>query len=138
MAERTPMVKVDGYWQELPAGDTTAGASGGGGDYLVWAGFLTQTGTDAPTAVIAKNTLGGTVVWTYDGTGEFTGTLAGAFTANKTSRHDGWCLGVGDGSVFEAYRNDSDTIRIRTWNAVADTLTDGLLSSTYIEIRVWT
>lgn len=29
MAERTPMVKVDGYWRELPAGDTTAGASGG-------------------------------------------------------------------------------------------------------------
>ncbi len=29
MAERTPMVKVGGYWQELPAGDTTAG---GGGD----------------------------------------------------------------------------------------------------------
>lgn len=30
MAERTPMVKVDGYWRELPAGDTVAGASGGG------------------------------------------------------------------------------------------------------------
>lgn len=29
MAERTPMVKVDGYWRELPGGDTTAGASGG-------------------------------------------------------------------------------------------------------------
>ncbi len=29
MAERTPMVKVGGYWRELPAGDTTAGASGG-------------------------------------------------------------------------------------------------------------
>lgn len=46
MAERTPMVKVGGYWRELPAGDTTAGGGGSSArtvtaktaDYTVLAG----------------------------------------------------------------------------------------------------
>ncbi len=51
----------------------------------VYRALLTQTGTDAPVATVLENTLGGTVVWTRDDTGLYTGTLAGAFpSATKT------------------------------------------------------
>lgn len=74
-------------------GEVLAKASGDGGD-VEWidttggvkeyVALLTQTGTNAPVATVIKNTLGGTVVWTYDNVGRYTGTLASAFTENKT------------------------------------------------------
>jgi len=54
-------------------------------DYLVYTALITQTGTSAPTATVLKNTLGGTVVWSYNGVGDYTATLSGVFTANKTT-----------------------------------------------------
>lgn len=56
----------------------------GGSSYLVYTALLTQTGTDAPVATVLENTLGGTVVWTYDDVGFFIATLNGVFTENKT------------------------------------------------------
>lgn len=46
--------------------------------------LLSQSGTSAPTAEVLENTLGGTVVWSYDGVGSYLGTLTGAFPGNKT------------------------------------------------------
>jgi len=46
--------------------------------------LLTQTGTNAPVATVLENTLGGTVVWTRTGAGVYVGTLASAFTVEKT------------------------------------------------------
>lgn len=53
--------------------------------YLKWVGLLSQDGTpgNAPTAVVLENTLGGTIVWTYNAVGNYFGTLAGAFLVNK-------------------------------------------------------
>lgn len=48
----------------------------------IYVALLSQTGTDAPVATVLKNTLGGTIVWTYSNFGRYIGTLAGAFTAN--------------------------------------------------------
>lgn len=53
----------------------------------VYRALLTQTGTDAPTATVLENTLGGTVVWTYNSPGNYTATLAGAFPFTKTILH---------------------------------------------------
>ncbi len=50
----------------------------------VYIALLDQSGTDAPVATVLKNTLGGTVVWTYTSVGFYAGTLIGAFTAEKT------------------------------------------------------
>jgi hypothetical protein len=50
----------------------------------VYRALLTQTGTDAPVATVRENTLGGTVVWTWNNNGEYDATLAGAFTVNAT------------------------------------------------------
>lgn len=45
--------------------------------------LLSQSGTSNPVPTILENTLG-PIVWTRNGVGDYTGTLAGAFTANKT------------------------------------------------------
>lgn len=46
--------------------------------------LLTQTGTDTPVATVRVNTLGGPVVWTRQGLGNFKANLAEAFTLSKT------------------------------------------------------
>lgn len=46
--------------------------------------LLTQSGTSAPVATELENTLGGTVVWTRLGAGQYRGTLTGAFLQAKT------------------------------------------------------
>jgi hypothetical protein len=56
--------------------------------YKVYSALLTQSGTDAPVAVILENTIGD-IVWTREdggiGTeGMYKGTLLGAFTAGKS------------------------------------------------------
>jgi hypothetical protein len=61
-----------------------ADLGGGSSGYLSYVALLTQSGTDAPIATVLGNTLGGTVVWTRLGVGWYAGTLAGAFTLNKT------------------------------------------------------
>lgn len=62
--------------------------SGGGGgstpSYKVYTALLTQSGTDAPVATILENTLSGIPVWTRVNTGNYTITLTGEFTTNKT------------------------------------------------------
>lgn len=52
--------------------------------YKVYTALLSQAGTSAPTATVLENTLGGTVVWTRSNTGQYVGTLTGAFTDQKT------------------------------------------------------
>lgn len=51
--------------------------------YRIYRALLTQTGTNAPTAVVLENTIGN-IVWSYDSPGVYYGTLTGAFPANKT------------------------------------------------------
>ena len=46
---------------------------------------LVQTGTNAPVATVMSNGLSAAIVWARTGVGVYTGTLNGAFTANKTS-----------------------------------------------------
>lgn len=51
--------------------------------YKVYTALISQSGTDAPTAIVLENTLGN-VVWTRVSEGIYIGTLTGAFTTNKT------------------------------------------------------
>ena len=46
---------------------------------------LVQTGTNAPVATVMSNSLSAGIIWARTGVGVYTGTLTGAFTANKTS-----------------------------------------------------
>lgn len=106
----------------------------GGASYLKYVALLTQTGTDAPVATVLENTLGGTVVWTYDSQGYYVGTLAGAFTVNKTT-----LLIANNTSVSDAYsvaRIDANSIGVESGTA-APTNEDDKLNGTFVEIRVY-
>ena len=86
----------------------------------VYRALLTQTGTDAPVATVLENTLGGTVVWTRGSLGVYTGTLANAFTADKTFVNIQGELAVGDwdsGSTIKAFsitRSGASTVSVQT------------------------
>lgn len=119
--------------------DSIATVSGGGGgaSYLVYTALLSQSGTDAPTATVLENTLGGTVVWTRSDAGDYVGTLSAAFSSGKT-----WLSGapIDDGdalNLFPLYfrRVDANTVSIRTLSGGSGS--DDQLISTSIEIRVY-
>jgi len=75
---------------------------------------ITQDGTTAaPTATVLNNTLGGTVVWTRNSAGIYTGTLSGAFTSAKTFVYK---PSVDIGNVYDT-ENNADAYRLSA-NAV--------------------
>jgi hypothetical protein len=85
--------------------------------YKEYVAFITQTGTNAPVATVVKNTLGGSVVWAYDGVGAYTATLAGAFSANKTDiipPANAYNVSALNDKmvVYGAARNDADSISV--------------------------
>ena len=106
-------------------------SAAGGASYDVYTALLTQTGTSAPTATVLENTLGGTVVWTYNAEGSYIGTLTGAFTADKTAIFTGGF----DGFYF-SYRGSANTVTILTYDETL-TLANDYLNKNPIEIRVY-
>lgn len=126
-------VVVDTAYADM---DAIIEASGGSASYLVYTALLSQSGTSAPVATVLENTLGGTVVWSYDETGAYIGTLAGAFTANKT-----WFANpVFDWSSSLKYANigriDTDSVKIFTTTEDGTTTADNW-TALPIEIRVY-
>lgn len=120
---------------DYSAMDAIIEAASGGASYSVYTALLTQTGTDAPVATVLENTLGGTVVWSYVGTGNYTGTLAAAFTENKT-----WFsanVGYDDDDAFALFclRIDGDSVKVQVRDD-GGVLLDGLVLGS-IEIRVY-
>jgi hypothetical protein len=51
--------------------------------YTKYIALISQTSTNAPTVIELENTIG-PIIWSRKKTGEYIGTLSGAFTANKT------------------------------------------------------
>ena len=101
----------------------------GSRSYKVYTALITQVGEDAPTVVVLENTFPSAIVWSKTSGDRYLGTLAGAFTANKT-----WvnvAILTNAGSIpLEAARISDDAVRI-------EMSTGGLLTSTPIEIRVY-
>ena len=114
----------------------TLGQVKGTRPYKVYTALLSQSGTNAPTAVVLENTLGGTVVWTRNSTGLYTGTLAGVFTVDKTLTlmNTGYTV-----NGFEGInRVNVNSVQIQTY-LNGPTYSDGRLanSGASIEIRVY-
>ncbi|MEK6614621.1 MAG: hypothetical protein AABZ32_00690 [Bacteroidota bacterium] len=99
--------------------------------------LLTQIGTNAPTAIVLENTIGN-IVWARAGTGQYTATLTGAFTINKT--------------YAVIYNNDFSAVNVNNlkvnlvvagadglnlYTVFSGALADGRLSNNPIEIRVY-
>ena len=104
--------------------------------YKVYTALLTQSGTNAPVATVLENTLGGTVVWSRLGEGEYFGTLIGAFNENKTVSffQSRTVLGVGYINTYHSNMLSNDSIML---NAKSNGYyLDGILIG-QIEIRVY-
>ena len=116
--------------------------------YKIYAAFLNQTSTNAPTATILENTLGGDIVWTYNSVGQYVGTLVGAFTTNRTVciPPTNWGTGNDDGItsslVFGMGVNSEDSVYVNAGQADAAgkmAWKNGIMYTgySYIEIRVY-
>ncbi len=95
MAERRPLVVIAGVVQELPAGDTTAGATGGGG------------GVSADVA--------GTVILDFGaapGGNVATATVYGQTSMGANAQIDAWLMGV-DSEDHNAYEHMMAPITVR-------------------------
>ncbi len=90
--EQTPITSIDfdGVAMTVQADFKTGieamfpGLAGGGSSYLVYTALFTQASTSNPVVTELQNTLGGAVVWTRTGLGQYDGTLTGAFPQLKT------------------------------------------------------
>lgn len=94
--------------------------------------LLSQTGTNAPVAIVLENTIGD-IVWSYSNVGEYIATLSNAFY-NHTFIVYGSLSNVF--AQMRAYNNDADTVYVETINNLGNEF-NGLLSYTSIEIRVY-
>ena len=99
----------------------------------VYVALLTQTGTNAPVATVLKNTLGGTVVWTYDSAGIYIGTLIGVFTLDKT--YSIISQSISNLATSVVYRTSANTVQVLS--AEEGNVVDDILSNTSIKIEVY-
>ncbi len=106
----------------------------------VYRALLSQTDSDAPVATVLENTMGGTVVWTYSDVGTYAGTLAGAFTVDKTfcDGDTSWFNSSDLTGAYVAYFAPSGTGNsVLLSTGIAATLSDGLLANYAVEIIVY-
>lgn len=108
---------------------TTTGAVTGVRIYDVYTALLTQSGVGDPVATVLENTLGA-VVWTRDGSGFHSGTLAGAFPEAKTFVLYGQ-IATTNGPDVSAGWADVNSVGISTPDG------DGTIIRFSIEIRVY-
>lgn len=109
--------------------------------YKVYSALLTQSSTNAPVATVLQNTLGGTVVWSYNSFGSYTGTLAGAFTENTIFiLPNSKFTNFNSHQVFSAdinYDDNSFFLNSATTNFSDVFQNNNILSNHYFEIRVY-
>jgi hypothetical protein len=98
-------------------------------------GFLTQSGTSDPTFTSIVNTLEG--VWARTAVGTYTLTKTGAFVQNKTIPEDDVYTDQ-TGNLFKINRTNENTMTLLTYaSSDTTTLADGVLSSRFINIEIY-
>lgn len=109
--------------------------------YKVYTALLSQSGTDAPVATVLENTLGGEVIWSYDGQGTYIATLAEAFIENKTFLSNNISQNQEDTKTdeIEFYRLDVNSIALdtKTFDGTDLLDVDDILNNNSVEIRVY-
>lgn len=111
----------------------------GEGSYKVYTALLTQSGTDAPVAIVLQNTLGVTVTYGYTATGVYSIELGTAYASGKVGifispfgNSNNYAL-----SSTIGFQYDGTTGYIlRTFDSTG-ALSDKGLGNTMIEIRVY-
>jgi hypothetical protein len=104
--ENPELLKLDVDKSTFEAAVPTTQSLNGYKEYIA---LLTQTGTSAPTAVVIKNELSGTVVWSYANVGVYDGTLVGEFLDDTT----GVFIMTAGPSTVSGGRNNDDKVRLR-------------------------
>jgi hypothetical protein len=105
--------------------------------YKKYVALLSQSGTNAPTAIILENTIGD-IIFNYIAVGVYEAVLVGQFLSNKT-----WVIGgsadisagTGDFATLDIKRFDDDTITLTTFDNFSPS--NNMLFDTSIEIRIY-
>lgn len=104
--------------------------------YETYVALLTQSGTNAPVATILENTIGD-IIWTRVSTGLYKGTLTGAFLATKTAVYLTNGGNIAPPAIFNTYADTVNTITLKSVRADTGTVTDSLVNTATLEIRVY-
>jgi hypothetical protein len=104
--------------------------------YKVYTALMSQTGTNAPTAIVLENTIG-SILWTRVSAGVYRATLADTFLIDKlfipcpSNGFDSSVNTGGGGASYKLARNNDAIIQLTTSSI------DDVLNYTPIEIRVY-
>jgi hypothetical protein len=104
--------------------------------YKVYTALLTQSGTDAPTAIELENTIG-EITFNYISIGTYSVTISSLFTADKTISFISNTNEFDINSNFLDLSNVPNTISIKCVTASTNAPTDGIMSHCSFEIRVY-
>lgn len=128
-AARIQIKHSDGTFEPVPGG-------GGGVPYDSYVALITQAAGAAPVATVLQNELSGPIAWTRTAQGNYTGTLAGAFTANKTFIvWPAFNINSSQQDEHFIWRDNANEIK---WNSETGGLSDdGIITEHSIEIRVY-
>lgn len=106
------------------------------GGVLTYSGFITQSGTDAPTIAILRNDLP-LAVWARTAAGTYTLTKVGAFPEWQTVPMDDNYLDQ-SGNLYNLNRTSADVMTLTTYAAVNTALAaDGVLNGRFINIEIY-
>lgn len=124
---------------------------GGSSSYLVYTALLSQSGTDAPTAEVIQNTIGGDVIWTRLSAGNYLATSTGHFTANRCFlpnwfNYDGGATTyqtISDGGSVVGYytiydNGDGNSMYMEVLNSTFNFVDiDDLVNGSVLLINIW-
>jgi hypothetical protein len=101
--------------------------------YKVYSALLSQTGTNAPTAVVLENTIG-FIGFGYTTTGTYSIVSNGDFTLDKTAIFANNVIVSNGETVACAY---GSTLFCQINTRLVGVSTNGILNKTFVEIRVY-
>jgi hypothetical protein len=136
--ELTELAEVPATGDELVIYDASAGSTKRVSrsnflGYTEYVALLTQSGTNAPTAVVVKNDTGATVTYGYSAAGLYTMTFGSAvLTANKTV-----AILVSDDGVYTFAARYASTTAINLSTFDSGIAVNSVLSSTPVIVRIY-
>lgn len=118
----------DGFWNYIPGATPVTAVA-----YKEYNAILNQTGTNAPVATVLSNNIGN-IVWTRNASGEYAGTLAGAFaTPTKLMLIT---TPSNTGVLQNLERGNDDSVNLYTYDISASGV-DGVLVNSAVQIRIY-
>jgi hypothetical protein len=125
-------------YQWVQSAGSPTGPTGPALPYKVYTALLTQSGINAPVAIVLENTIG-IITWVYNGIGQYAAISSNLFLPNKTVL---FIQGSNDGDISsivaldKLYWVDQSTIHCITETQFGS-FSNELLNNTSIEIRVY-